>query len=181
MRYPLEQSLSGGWLSLPSSEPWRQKDRKLLWEAWPWPSWDSYALTPEICVGWAGGMQRVHGPRVDLSPPQSSEQVISHMMERSPCQGQSNLGLYVGLLCALSWSVLSYGRCCFLQPGRVSFIYTHIIRSVPRDRPLPLQGNERLAECSAGEWLSSQWFPQWPSILHPTPTWESRGRGALQP
>lgn len=169
MRYPLEQSLSGGWLSLPSSEPWRQKDRKLLWEAWPWPSWDSYALTPEICVGWAGRMQRIQGPRVDLSPPQSSEQVISHMIERNPCQGQSNLGLYVGLLCALSWSILSYGRCCFLQPGRVSFIYTHIIRSVPRDRPLPLQGNERLAECSAGEWLSSQWFPQWPSILHATP------------
>lgn len=59
--------------------PWGQKDRKLLWEAWLWPSWDSYSLTLVICMGWAG---RMHGPRADLFPPQSSEQVISDMMER---------------------------------------------------------------------------------------------------
>lgn len=72
-----------------------------------------------------------------LSLPQSSEQVISDMMERSPCQGRSNLGLYVGPLCALSWSILSYGRCCFLRLGRVSYIHTHHQVSAKRQATAP--------------------------------------------
>lgn len=175
MREPLNKSLPRAWLSSPSSEPW-DGDGGGGGEGGQKVTLGSMTLAilgllcpdigdlcglgwQEATHGWAKG-----GP---LSSPEFRT-VVSDMMEGRPRQGQSNLGLYVGLLCALSWSVLSYGRCCFLQPGRIR--YVQIIRSAPRDRPLPLEGNERLVECSAlgggvGRWwLSGQWNQQWPLL-----------------
>lgn len=58
-------------------------------------------------------------PGLDLSLPQNSEQVV---LERSPCQSRSNLGLYVGLARALSWSILPRGGSCFLQLGHINHV-----------------------------------------------------------
>lgn len=186
-REPLNKSLQRAWLSSPRFEPWGQGGEvgrrgclkvtlgsmalAILGFLYP-DVGDLCGLgRQEATHGWAKG-----GP---LSSPEFRT-VVSDMMEGSPCQGQSNLGLYVGLLCALSWSVLSYGRCCFLQLGRIR--YVQIIRSAPRDRPLPLEGNERLVECSAlGGWggaVVAFWpvepavafaLSSFPTRLHPTP------------